>query len=648
MEKVLELLEKHVQWLAIGLAGVFVVIVSWFYLIQTPVSERVGTTTVNPGTVDPVIQSGSAKRLQDAVDAEVTPAVVFKSGNGANTPDPLAAWTDVLASNQPVTPLAATAWSSTPGEGVVSTGNVVRGPEDRATGVPVITFGRIIPPTTTGKTAVLIPLRNAPVPAVPAAGGRPAAVAPVKPVTPAKPKLFDPNETAGGPTAGAAVVPVPAGFKQEDRIWVRALYSLPTLDLPQEYSRLLIPLTYKTTILRAELWRQEKLPDGTWSPAAVVPGLANSTIPAMPAEGNNAAMAAYLKWAQGDGANAQILHPLFYDRVLGDNPWGEDAVANANPAVAPEDPVARKARLAAEKTAAEEKRKSDLEKRKADAAAAKARRDANRKGSGSKGGGGGAIGGGGGGMRLVDDPDFQGPFAQASPGGLPGTPGLPGIPATPPPMEPGTPGEAGSGLPPTTPLPPAQFAPTDLAVDTDGWAFDDTVQTGKTYRYQVKWAILNPLFGFQNVAVDTKFEKQFAIWSELKAEGWGSEVTVSSLTNFFVAKAWNSNKAGKDISISVFKWQAGKWQSETFTVVPGEMVGAMKDGVDYSTGYTLVDVRYDGDRVSNDNRTTALLMGPDGKIVTRSPAADKINPVYIQLTGETTPPPPPAAAASAG
>jgi hypothetical protein len=150
---------------------------------------------------------------------------------------------------------------------------------------------------------------------------------------------------------------------------------------------------------------------------------------------------------------------------------------------------------------------------------------------------------------------------------------------------------------------PAQaFDPTRLTPDpTTGrlpemavWAHDDTVQPGKTYRYRMRVRLKNPLYGTWNVAKDPALAKQFTIdspWTDWK------EVKAPRNTEYFSASTRSQIKRDSSedtilsATVDVFKRNKGEWSKETFTVAPGDGIGGVKNGVDYSTGATLVDLR---------------------------------------------------------
>jgi hypothetical protein len=177
---------------------------------------------------------------------------------------------------------------------------------------------------------------------------------------------------------------------------------------------------------------------------------------------------------------------------------------------------------------------------------------------------------------------------------------------------------------PPTVGPPGTPGTTSNLPNIDVWAHDDTVKAGKTYRYRMTYKMRNPIYGGQNVAVDQKLSETFAITS--KPSEWSTPVHIPELVNYFVqsSKSLNSNT----VRFDVFRWDKGQQKQETFTVGPGDIVGGTKNGVDFSTSWTLVDFRFD----DRQNDTQILLMNNvDGQLIARSYKADRDDALYKGL-----------------
>ena len=156
------------------------------------------------------------------------------------------------------------------------------------------------------------------------------------------------------------------------------------------------------------------------------------------------------------------------------------------------------------------------------------------------------------------------------------------------------------------------------------WAHDETAQAGKTYHYRIVYKVRNPIYGAFNVAINDQLSTVFAIAS--KPSEWGSPITIPQLVNFFVqsSKSPNSNT----VRFDVFKFDKGMQHLETFTVGPGDQIGAKKGETDFSTDWTVVDFRFD-DRQGD---TQILLVNnKDGGTVVRSYRADQGDALYKGL-----------------
>src|SRR3954465_8790441 len=78
MQKVLAFLEKNVQWLAIGLGGIFMLFMVWTYVINNPAKVTIpgaGETRYAPGDVDQFVYNNSADKLQREIDNPRTVAL---------------------------------------------------------------------------------------------------------------------------------------------------------------------------------------------------------------------------------------------------------------------------------------------------------------------------------------------------------------------------------------------------------------------------------------------------------------------------------------------------------------------------------------------------------------------------------------------
>src|SRR5688500_6250214 len=74
MPKLVKFLEQNVQWIVLGLAGVFLLFMVWSYVLQPPVTIPVGNQTLLPGEVADAIVKGPVEDIRrDIEKTEVPP-----------------------------------------------------------------------------------------------------------------------------------------------------------------------------------------------------------------------------------------------------------------------------------------------------------------------------------------------------------------------------------------------------------------------------------------------------------------------------------------------------------------------------------------------------------------------------------------------
>src|SRR5205814_10728634 len=119
-----------------------------------------------------------------------------------------------------------------------------------------------------------------------------------------------------------------------------------------------------------------------------------------------------------------------------------------------------------------------------------------------------------------------------------------------------------------------------------------TNQPRKTYRHRQLAKHKNPLNNTVNLAKNPADASQFALESEWT--GW-KEVTAPRITDYYftAVRQQMSTKTVTSVTVAVFRKEKGEVKKETFVVAPGDLIGGVKNGIDYSTGVTLVDLRPD-------------------------------------------------------
>ena len=114
-----------------------------------------------------------------------------------------------------------------------------------------------------------------------------------------------------------------------------------------------------------------------------------------------------------------------------------------------------------------------------------------------------------------------------------------------------------------------------------------------------------------------------------KPSEWSSEVKIPNLVNFFVQSSPLGN--ARSVRFDVFRWDKGTQKQEQFTVAPGDEIGATKNGVDFSTGWTLIDFRLDE---RQGDWQVLIMNNKEGNIVARSFKADRDDDLYKGLLAQ--------------
>ncbi len=175
--------------------------------------------------------------------------------------------------------------------------------------------------------------------------------------------------------------------------------------------------------------------------------------------------------------------------------------------------------------------------------------------------------------------------------------------------------------------PTPDAAPFDPAhqPDFNVWAHDDTVQPGKTYRYQLRYVISSPVFLTQQLCNPQALANQFSITSS-PADQWTDPVNVESDSNFYAAR---SAPAGRSSSTSS-SGRAGTGE-QSDPVAPGDTVGSPdrhgRRRRPFATGWTVVDVR----DVPNDIDDRVVLLASDNGTLQREVKIDSQDQHYRDL-----------------
>ena len=556
MNKILAFLEKHVQWIALGLGGLYLGYMIFTYAVQTPVLEPgIASTPLTPGEVDPQILESAATPLEAAMkDTNVPEMTVpnfidqFKADMDFSN---LAPTQLALIPDSPVLPFS--------GPGTSARVVVPDRPINALPALPQAVFVDY----STGKSNVQ--------PLVPPAGG-------ANPPPPAP--------------AGNGVQLV-AG--SSDKCWVTVSYKISPSDLAKAFKAVNIPgWTEHTTILQVQLWREEALPGGKWSDPKLTTPINSQSLLTYPATNSTDQELAYLTWATGHVSD--ILQPAFYQVNKGD-PWhapGQIIPVAAPAAVAPLDPSQNYPNSVLSQYSAEERLAYWQAK-------AKLKASQPRPGGRSAPAAPQLPPG----ARNNSSPDAIGSeiFADV----------MPANPDAPAAASPAAPADLAAQFP----IPQGDFDPNLVTADITGWAHDDTAEPGHTYRYMISYRIKNPIFGTNAAKNNPKLAAVFDLQSP--PGSWSKPINVASTTNFFVYA--NSRPGAPSARFKVYRWQNGVERSHVFEVAPGDIIGGKDGDVDYNTGWTVVDLRFDDPH--NPDSMTVLVMDPSGVLDRRDYNTDQ-------------------------
>ncbi len=546
MQKQLILLEKHVQWLALGLGGLILLWMIFSYVVKDPVTTSVGGKPLGPGEVDPATVEGPLNDLKrdiaktDIPEIRITDYVESFVAAIQGSSEPLA----LLSGNQ-------------------------------------INSHRIQQQTGTG--------------AVVDAGISEKSTKPVE----ALPKI--PLARAGATNTGRSTVTYqdpawepkranePPKMIEADRDWWSGSFTISAESLAKSFAAVidekkindagLDPAAFmQTAILDVELIRQELLPGGKVGKDGLIPPLQNNAL-RPPFPGKNATefeKATYLDWASQNPL--EVISPVFYEVLSGDL-WTQPSEENEQLAA-----LSREERRAQKKLEADQQKQQAQARRQQGARAPRGRAGA-----------------------LADDLEGMGEEEFFGRQQIPQRPGIaPRRPAV------GRPGRPGVVAPvnPGLPIGPGTFDVNAVA-DIKIIAHDDTVEAGKTYRYKIRYRILNPVY--KSTAAKPELTQSLDIKSG--DSGWTKAVTIRAKVEFFLAKV-----AGEKAEFSVFQWREGLMRRDTINATPGDMIG--------TTGTSVVDVRGSG------RKAYILVMDALGHVSRREADADLNSNRYQDLMDE--------------
>lgn len=589
MQKLTAFLEQYVQWMAVGLGAVAVLLMAYFYLVRPPVTVKVASKELTPGQIDAEIVKGPVRQIEDSLKKTSVPESLGKRIDVVTPIEEMARGSEVIAYDPRQRP---------------PRGRVIKDPKDPEPPDPTVLV-KVLPEDGAFPAPKVIAVKQ----------GRTTVVVP---------DLKASRKSEDDTTGQARLV-----SKEEDVDWISVGFQVDPLQLAKvfegpEFAELIKeqPDRLQTAFLRTELLRQEKLPNGAWSKPVVIKPLRNNDLLAYPGEdGSMRQKMMYLIAAEQNAG--MIVQPPFYEYVAGTE-WrppgetveaGTGTVAPVAPTPVPyPDPTAR------------------------------GNRRSRRGGTGAPGvpmppGGvypGAGMYPGRGGMPYPTGPAGHGAtdaarmYQQQGRGGVrppAGGMGAYGNVGRMPYPRGAYPGVGGRGAMPM-PAPGAGayggfqgfggsgggglFDPLELADQgqiIEIIAHDETVQPGKTYRYALRYYLKNPVFRQRDIAAANVLE-QLALTSA--RSDWTKPVTITPRVVFYLANVSRDNA-----EFDVFTWNKGSYRRKKVRAEPGDVVGA--------TGWSLADVRRKG------NDSFVIVMDAGGKSTRRTLTDDRENPVYLKL-----------------
>ncbi|MFI5380303.1 MAG: hypothetical protein ACHRHE_13470, partial [Tepidisphaerales bacterium] len=294
--KVLQMLEKNVEWIAMGAGGLWILWIVWAFII-TPPSIQVGGTggaKQTPSTIDEYIQTNTREDL-DRLMNDPKPHPELKAGEYkpnwvVQSPGPIAA---VAVGSDPPLKALMDPKALTPGD------------------MPMVKGLPDLPaPTTLGILAGRSQV-NVPPPAVPPVAG---GAAPAPAVAPVVPVVLPPRVPLGPGGAPAPGLGVPGVV---DKIWVCVSALIDPAAIAKAFNDVGIPeFLQKQMFVYVQLERVEVKADGSLGKPVIIKELPINVFPDDPTDEKQRDN--LLKWLEQQPNQTRVLNPGFYQVVGGD------------------------------------------------------------------------------------------------------------------------------------------------------------------------------------------------------------------------------------------------------------------------------------------------------------------------------------------
>ncbi len=189
------------------------------------------------------------------------------------------------------------------------------------------------------------------------------------------------------------------------------------------------------------------------------------------------------------------------------------------------------------------------------------------------------------------------------------------------------------------------------------WVHDDSLESGREYRYRVCVKVVNPLYLKHKSVVDDQVDSRSKFitcpWSQ-----WSDPVAVGHLTELFLTGSRAPNPAAKirgQMRMTVFTRTLGQYVAKDFMVEPGQSIGGlakvkvtnpvdrkvMDVNASFTTDAVAVAIKFRHSIIKNGrprDTVSILYLDGDGVLRTRIKAIDEDAPRYKRLRrlGERT------------
>ena len=544
MNKYKDLLEQHIQWVALAIGALWLLFMVYTYVIVADSSSvEVGGQRVGAASVDKFVRDNKAIPLRERIERpdKLLDKVEDYSG---------------LIVEQLAVPMPPAL-----GEIFVNAASGVnRGdppppppppPAKPITSLPVVAAAVLID-ASVGRTVV-----NVPAPGPTAVGGAPAA-------------------------ANVQMVS-----------WVTVVGTIPIKALAEEFNKKIVnplPPFHQTMLMKVELIREELQPNGQWSKPVTIASKDLSGTPgpapelAWPAANNRTAQMQYVSAA--GALQPKVAQPAFYPYVRGEQ-WHLPGQVAAPPAGANQPPEVVQPPQPPPAVNPNPPRKPIPGSVKPGTTPRPTGRR-NEQGNAAPALPAGTVAY----AQVFSD---QAPPTLTTP--TPGTGMGVGV----------NPANAPAAVVPPANLPgqvpTGQFDPAN-ANDFQVWVHDVTVEPGKTYQYRLRYSIKNPVFSSNNVCKPPTLGDVFTIDSEPSA--LTKPITIPNTTIFFVTGAPNVSGQVKNVNIEVFTWTINGLSKKAVSASPGDMIDdALKVSlVDIRDGGTNVILMDEHGALSSRNAQT--------------------------------------------